>query len=901
MASRTAKIVYANLNSGEWGEKMEMRFDLEKYQSASRAVENYRIGPSGDLDRRPGTEFIVRTKDNGEAILWDFQFDTDVGYFIEVGESYMRFYKDKLQITETVNATAAARIGAGPTWDLEFTYANHNIAVGDRVTTAGFTPSTFNVTNAIVTSVPTVNTFRVTVGSDPGSPVTVLGTINQPFEVSHSYVTADLDVIQARQIKDVVIVTHETTPISVLRRLTDTTFDFAEVNFREPAFRKENLTDITIAPSGTSGAGITLTAAAPAWNPANFYPAGKYRSNGGSIYVSLEDHTSTVFATDLAAGKWELVEVFTSGNVGSYYKLGHRRDATKTEKILFDVALPATAQNGSSGWITILGGWTFVTSGVWDADIAIERRDAVTGLIETVYSGSARDGARNISIAGEEDTTTELRITVSSWAAPTVLGAEDAYAYLEASDAFIDGYAKVTAVGSATSATADVIKDFESATATDIWRESSWSERRGHPVTCGLFEQRLIFAGNTDEPLAIWLSRIGDLFNFGYGNQIADDAIAYTIPSDEQNPIKWVIGGKQILIGNAKEYGIMSSGSDDLTITPDNVTYRVQKSNGFNNIKPISVDEVVMGVERNGRRLREIAYSFSAGVTGGYVAADMNRLNSDISESGIKDIAYSQLREPYIYSVMNDGEMGVLAYNREDGIVGWSRWLTQGGYESVASIRGTDHDEVWVVRKADGSNRFIERVIPETWTDIDLAWYVDSGVLYNGAPTTTFSGLEHLEGEVVQCLGDGSPRVVLGAVTGGQITIQGADVSTAIIGKQFISRWKPMRFDIDPEGSGVAERRRVNHVNIRLYKTVGLAIGNGQVIKEIPFNATDDLMGLAIQPFTGEKRINWPSSYGATHPSKGKATDNDPIVEIYQNLPLPQTIVGAVVNLKISG
>lgn len=904
MASRPAKKSILNMNGGLWSSKLDGRIDLEKYSSACRRADNFIIRPFGMMERRPGTKFIARTKNNAAAELWKFQFDTDTGYIIEVGEQYMRFFKDGAMIIR--NDLAVNNVvwssGTGPGGEDEATYTvagTHNLAPGDRVTVDIIAPTGYRVTDAIVLQTPSGSTFTVE-SADYGA-YTTPGGLHDPYEVFTTYGAADIAGLQPRQINDVVIITSPTEPISILKRITTTTFEFDEIILRQPPFRDENLSDIQLSCNNTTGASRTLTASATAWTNGVFYPAGIYRQSGTDIYLNKVDHTSSaLFATD--AANWDIQAIFTTDNVDGYFRLGHRREATNSEQQIWDQGT-AAGVNGTSTPITILGGWTLNTDGVWSADIEVERIDAITGVTETIYKGSARDGNRNISRNGSESQTTQLQVKVSNSVTPTAVGAADAYAYLEASDAFIHGYVKVTGYTDATHVTVDVIDDLQSTAATDVWAESSWSPRRGFPASCDLYEQRLVFAGCTDEPLKVWGSVIGDFYNFFYGDSNDDQAFQYNIPATEQNPIQWIVGGKSILVGNGKEYGIMSSGSDDLPITPSNVRYRPSEAVGFNSIKPQVIGPIFAGVERNGRRLREIAYKFDEGVSGGYKAADLNRLNDDISESGIIDISYAQLREPYIYAVMDNGDMGCLSYNRDDGVVGWTNWTTSGDYEAVATIRGTDNDEVWIIRKEDSNNRFIERVHPDTWEFIDECWYLDSAVKYTGGATTVFTGLEHLEGEAVEVFGDGAPRTidetVSSVVSNGAITITDS-VSTAIIGKRFISNWKPMRLDVDAQGSSQGSRKSISHLSVRVHLTQTFKIWNGVKSDTVPFNQTIDTMGVAIQAFTGEKHVNWASTYGSTG-QNAKATDNDPELLITQDLPLPLNLIAVIVNYKISG
>jgi hypothetical protein len=835
MARKTQKSLL-NFNGGIWSSKLDGRIDLEKYSYACRQLENFLIRPYGMIERRPGTRYSANTKGNAFALMWEFQFSTEVGYTFEVGDGYIRFYENGVQIESPTDlaVTAVAYALVSGEHQVTYTAAGHNVSIDDVITVEGISPGDYNTTNSRVIA-STSTTFTVVFEDAPsGGPIVYTSALltKQPYELVHPYAEADLREVQRRQVNDVVYLTHKDYEPYILRRLTTTpTFDIAPIVFDLPPFRDENVSAITLQPTGTTGAGTTveLQAKAPGWATATYYkveqylqlqanvtggswtagqitftvaaghpfnagdmisvrgvlpslynitqlpvdavtgttivvtapdPGGFTSATGtvevyGSIYKCIAAHTSGTFSTDLAAANWEKIEVFTTANVNGHYRLGHRRESRSVELQLLNTA--NTPTNGNVTLTNVLGDWTLSTQGAFDGKIQVKRIDPVTAIEETVYEAIVRDGRRALLATGTNEVSADLKLIYSDSAKITDgMGSGslpstsyEATATLEAAAAYIYGYGKMTTYIGDTIADVLVVDQFESTKATDIWAESSWSPRRGYPRTCDMHEQRIVYAGNIDEPLKIWGSRIGEFYNFKYG--INDThAFSYGIPATEQNPIEWIIGGKSILVGTGKEYGILSSGSDDLPITPTNAAYRSQEAIGFNHIKPRIIGPIFAGVERNGRRLREIAYDFTAGVTGGYKANDLNRLNDEISsiyESGgstlsnsIVDIAYAQLKEPYIYCVLDNGEMGVLSYNRDDNVAGWSKFTTNqespipgGKFLSVAILRGTVNDEIYmtVEREINGTTkRFVEYFEPSIWPTISDAFYVDCGVDY---------------------------------------------------------------------------------------------------------------------------------------------------------------------------
>src|SRR3990172_2358365 len=91
--ARTRQI-WNSLNSGEWSPLLEGRTDLQKYQSAARVLKNMLPLKFGGAKRRPGTHFAAEVKTSAKATaLIPFEFSKSQAYIIEVGDTYMRFYK----------------------------------------------------------------------------------------------------------------------------------------------------------------------------------------------------------------------------------------------------------------------------------------------------------------------------------------------------------------------------------------------------------------------------------------------------------------------------------------------------------------------------------------------------------------------------------------------------------------------------------------------------------------------------------------------------------------------------------------------------------------------------------------------------------------------------------------
>ncbi len=269
------------------------------------------------------------------------------------------------------------------------------------------------------------------------------------------------------------------------------------------------------------------------------------------------------------------------------------------------------------------------------------------------------------------------------------------------------GYAKITAVADTTNATIEILTALSSASATADWRLGAFSDTTGHPSCVTFFEQRLVFAGTTEQPQTIFFSRSGDYENMdaNIGGTVADDdAIIYTIASNQVNAIRFMTATRTLIIGTAGGEFTVSGGGTDSAITPTNILIKKQSNHGSANVDAISVGNATLFLQRAKRKIRELAYNFDVD---GYIAPDMTILAEHISEGGLTQIAYQQEPNQIVYATRNDGELVALTYQREQQVTAWHRHIF-GGRFGNATITVTDFANIAdgtriVLTKADGT------------------------------------------------------------------------------------------------------------------------------------------------------------------------------------------------------
>jgi hypothetical protein len=455
------------------------------------------------------------------------------------------------------------------------------------------------------------------------------------------------------------------------------------------------------------------------------------------------------------------------------------------------------------------------------------------------------------------------------------------------------GYAKITGFTNTTNVTIEILTTLSASTATENWRLGAFSDTTGHPSTVTFFEQRLVFAGTTEQPQTVFFSKSGDYENMdaNIGGTIADsDAIIYTIASNQVNAIRFMTATRTLIIGTAGGEFSVSGGGSDVAITPTNILIKKQSNHGAANLDALAVGNVTLFMQRARRKMRELAYNFDVD---GYIAPDMTILAEHITEGGITQMAYQQEPNQIIWLVRGDGELIGFTYQREQQVTAWHRHIFGGAFgsgkavcESVAVIPTDDTEyEVYVIIKRTingATKRYIEVLNTFDFTNTDNTTFnfLDSQLDYNGSATTTISGLSHLEGQTVSILADGATHADK-VVSSGSITLDRSSTKVKV-GLSYTSLLQTMRIDAGArDGTSQSKTKRIYEITIRLFESVGVEVGPDlNNLERIPFRSSANAMNQGITPFTGDKEVEFRGNY-----------ETDGFVFVRQTQPLPLTIL----------
>lgn len=94
-------------NGGVISPEVQFRLDLEKAASSNKVLQNYVPREAGAAFKRPGLEYLGKTKNSGEALLKPFNYSIDTRLQLEFGEGYLRFWNNRARVHLPVGSPAA--------------------------------------------------------------------------------------------------------------------------------------------------------------------------------------------------------------------------------------------------------------------------------------------------------------------------------------------------------------------------------------------------------------------------------------------------------------------------------------------------------------------------------------------------------------------------------------------------------------------------------------------------------------------------------------------------------------------------------------------------------------------------------------------------------------------------
>lgn len=276
-------------------------------------------------------------------------------------------------------------------------------------------------------------------------------------------------------------------------------------------------------------------------------------------------------------------------------------------------------------------------------------------------------------------------------------------------------------------------------TAKFTWSEGEFSDARSYPSAISFHEQRLVLGGSIDAPQKIFFSKTNaDYENFEKGTE-DDDAFNVKIASQRGDPIRWLFSDDVLFVGTANGVFRIKNSNNNAALSITDIDVKKHISYGCSDIQPEIVGSTPIYIQKGDNKARDIGFSVQSSK---YSANDLTVDSEQVIESGISEIDYQQDPLSSLWAVRNDGQIARLTLETDQEVQAWSRFTTQGLFESVAVVNGADdNDEIYAIVNRDGG-RFVEIQEPNYLVDNLNRFFVDSGLTYSGirSATITLSG-----------------------------------------------------------------------------------------------------------------------------------------------------------------
>ena len=681
---------------GQISPRMQGMVELESYKSSLATLENMVVLPQGSLTRRPGTFFAATTKANGQARLIPFSRGQGTSLVLEFGNLYIRFFANDGPVrTDDIAGTYIQT-----TTTITVTETGHSRSTSDEVyldfTSGNGVDGFYTITGTAT------NTFTVTSTTSQSTSGNV--NISQRAEITTPYTAAQVDDLAFTQSADVLFLAHPSHPPARLERNDTNDWTLTELLPSSGSSPATVLTDGPFMATNTTDTTLTVALADTANWTTSFSNGSLSLEEVGTVSPSNVDVTTNSFTLanhPLVNGMKIQFSAIPSGFTSS-----------PTLSATTDYFVVSATQNTFKLATTAGGTPVDITAAPTSDDMTVNKsfvdKDVYIRVTASAITGINDDTGFQSGDIGRY-------IRINSEIAPQIK-----WGYGEIIERLSGSLTTVVLV--------KLKKAIAGVGATTEWQLGSFSETTGYPRTVQIYQQRLVYAGTTEEPQTIFFSKTADFFNFSateplgrstgqfdsagrsiIGEQIFEDnALSLTISSDTVDQIEWLSEDRRLTIGTSGGIFQCFGTDDDVTLTP--FSFSITKVSAWScdpTALPAKVGNNLLYVQNNGRKLRELAFDK---LQDQYSAADLTLRSEDISETGLIATAYQDQPYSVLWCLRNDGRLAGLTYVDLLQMRAWHRHTIGGAHyddthgsqakvESIASIPRGTHDQLYMIVK----------------------------------------------------------------------------------------------------------------------------------------------------------------------------------------------------------
>ena len=432
---------------------------------------------------------------------------------------------------------------------------------------------------------------------------------------------------------------------------------------------------------------------------------------------------------------------------------------------------------------------------------------------------------------------------------------------------------EITAYVSTTVVTGNFSAAVANTNARATWKEQVFSTRHGYARSVAFHDQRLIFGGSRDLPNHLFMSKVGEFYNFDVGTGLDDESIQVQIAENQVSEIKSLASFRHLTIFTSEQELYVPT-TENRPLTPSTIAVKKQTSYGSGTVRPVEFDGAMVFLTKSKGAVREFVYS---DIQQAYNADALTMLSQHLIGTPIEMEAQREASdqvEAYLYLLNDSGKMPVFMSIRKEQLQGWAEYTTDGDFKNIVNV----NRRVYCV---------VERQINSaTFTSLELldnAYHTDCASKQTNASATTAWTVSHLPNtDVVVKSGNYS----LGTYTtdaSGNLTLTDA-VEEVEIGLDYTPTLTtlPPEFQL-PDGISFGEKRRIVRAVLDLNEALNVKTkGTTVLIRRV----TDDF-SLEPTAITRRKEV-----YLLGWSTEGTVT-------ITQDQPLPLTINGILLEVEV--
>ncbi len=496
-------------------------------------------------------------------------------------------------------------------------------------------------------------------------------------------------------------------------------------------------------------------------------------SNGQMMYVSAGALSGYYFVTAASGASFKLENAFGDLFVGALtYTPVYERATTFSAAVLetmafyqdgarvictdVTIAPTAIAYVSDTNWTIASVGLSLPTPPTGLTATASGTGSASVSYVVTVVVGGVESEISNKAIiASMVNFTSTTGHVALSWAA--VAGAEYYNVYrtlVFPNSPFPTGaqYGYLGKTAGTTFTDNNTTADFTKSPPSSV----SYFSGANYPALYGRFQQRGIYAGLAQEPLAVVGSMAIERERFAVNSPpIASDSFKYTLDAQSVRPIKYMIPLRYgLMLFTDDGVTQLRGGSDSRVLTAISALAEPQSYVSVADLRPIAINMDLLFVSALNTEINAMLYTE---YTNSFKSQDLAVLSSHLFGASNKILIWDWAPEPHkiLHMIRQDGQRVTLTYEREQEVFGFSRHRTRGKYLSLCVIREENYNLPYysVQRRLKGKwVMSIEREKPRYDYGYDRMWYVDAGL--ERAPTTGVGAGELIQTDQTDNLAD---------------------------------------------------------------------------------------------------------------------------------------------------